>query len=191
MRMVVMVVAVLSACGQPKHPRSVDDCRVGVAAATGFGSAVLAGMALVIAAAPCSETETEVCDAGHDPEQFLIAPALAGSALLGASALIAANSYASCTTRGKQAERPELDVAGALVLANSPKETVETLVHGAGLDPEIARGIVAHRDGADGLPRTVDDDRFDSLAELRAIAGMDDAVLDRLIQRGRALRYAR
>jgi DNA uptake protein ComE-like DNA-binding protein len=84
--------------------------------------------------------------------------------------------------RSESAPGPSpVDVAGALVLANSPKETADTLAQGAGIERQIALRIVTHRET----------DRFDTLAELRAVSGVDDQVLDHLIQRGRSLGYAR
>ncbi|MFH1532105.1 MAG: phospholipase D-like domain-containing protein [Pseudomonadota bacterium] len=52
-----------------------------------------------------------------------------------------------------------------LALVNDPLTSYEVL-RGIGVWPQSAKSIVAHRDGADGLPGTADDDSFDDLREL-------------------------
>ena len=52
-----------------------------------------------------------------------------------------------------------------LALVNDPLTSYETL-RGIGVWPQSATSIVEHRDGADALPGTADDDLFDDLREL-------------------------
>ncbi|MCA9622102.1 MAG: hypothetical protein KC731_23925, partial [Myxococcales bacterium] len=46
-----------------------------------------------------------------------------------------------------------------------------------GLDKRAAENIIAHRDGADALPETSDDDLFESIAELDAVPYVGDTAL--------------
>lgn len=56
-----------------------------------------------------------------------------------------------------------------LTFLNDPQTSFEVLDSKVGLDSRAARQIVAHRDGADWLPMTADDNPIDSLEELEAI----------------------
>lgn len=93
-------------------------------------------------------------------------------------------------------EEPEpsftaIEQSGVLVLANSPKETAETLARGAGIAFPIASHIIAHRDGPDGVARTADDHRFARMTELRALPGVTRPVVLRLLRRATELNYVR
>jgi phosphatidylserine/phosphatidylglycerophosphate/cardiolipin synthase-like enzyme len=77
------------------------------------------------------------------------------------------------------------EARGVLLLVNDASETAATLKSGAGITSRVATNIVKHRDGADGLAGTADDDRFDTLAELDAIAYVGPATLEALVERAR------
>ncbi len=74
----------------------------------------------------------------------------------------------------------EAEAAGILAVVNSPGTTVATLDAAAGLDKRAAQNIIAHRDGADGLPLTSDDDPYDGISELAAIKYVGDVALSKL-----------
>jgi hypothetical protein len=60
--------------------------------------------------------------------------------------------------------------------------TTRALLDGeVGIDKRAAQGIVAHRDGADGVPLTADDDRFDTVEELDAVAYVGPSAFEKLI----------
>ena len=77
------------------------------------------------------------------------------------------------------------ETAAVLEVVNTASE--EELDLDAALDARAARNIARHRDGADGLPGTGDDDRFDDLAELDAIPYVGPVALERLVAYARAL----
>jgi phosphatidylserine/phosphatidylglycerophosphate/cardiolipin synthase-like enzyme len=81
------------------------------------------------------------------------------------------------------------EAIGVLRLVNDGAETAATLKAGAGITIRAAGNIVTHRDGADGAPGTADDDRFDTLAELDAIAYVGPATLSALIELARDKGY--
>jgi hypothetical protein len=62
-----------------------------------------------------------------------------------------------------------LEEAGLLAFANHQTTDVTRLDVDCALRSDAARNIIAHRDGADGVAGTGDDDRFDSVAELDAV----------------------
>ena len=80
----------------------------------------------------------------------------------------------------------DCELAEAVKFANDPSTSLEVL-SAAGVHTRARKGIVAHRDGADGQPGTADDDRFDSASELDdvryvgpvAFAALVAAVTDR------------
>lgn len=72
------------------------------------------------------------------------------------------------------------DAARILDLVNYPGTTLETLDIGARVDSRAAANIIAHRDGADGLALTADDDLFDDLAELQALSYVEGQALARI-----------
>ncbi len=69
--------------------------------------------------------------------------------------------------------------SGVLLVANSLDE--QGLDDEVGLDSRAARNIIAHRDGADAVPGSSDDELFDSLAELDAIKWVGPNALARLL----------
>jgi len=69
--------------------------------------------------------------------------------------------------------------AGVLRLVNAVSLAV--LDDDVGLDGRAAANIVAHRDGADGVRGTADDDPFGTIAELDAIPYVGPAALDSLV----------
>lgn len=74
------------------------------------------------------------------------------------------------------------DEAQALrALLNDPATTKEVLV-ASKLSSSIAKAIVAHRDGPDGLARTADDDVFETVREVDDISGIGPATLTKLVK---------
>jgi DNA uptake protein ComE-like DNA-binding protein len=68
--------------------------------------------------------------------------------------------------------------AALLALVNSASVTLLDL--DVGLDARAAENIVAHRDGADGVAGSADDDWFDDVAELDAVAYVGEAAIAKL-----------
>jgi DNA uptake protein ComE-like DNA-binding protein len=68
-----------------------------------------------------------------------------------------------------------------LDLVNYPGTDATLLDDEVALDRRAAENIIAHRDGADALCPTVDDDGFDDLAELDAIPYVGDAAFTKLV----------
>ena len=62
------------------------------------------------------------------------------------------------------------EAALVLALVNHPSTTEQLLDDDVRLDRRAAENIIVHRDGADGAYGTADDDQFDDLPELDAIA---------------------
>jgi phosphatidylserine/phosphatidylglycerophosphate/cardiolipin synthase-like enzyme len=71
--------------------------------------------------------------------------------------------------------------AAVLALVNDPAVDFDELDKDAGLSSRVARNIITHRDGADALPGTADDDRFDDLAELDAVPYLGAAAMAQLL----------
>jgi DNA uptake protein ComE-like DNA-binding protein len=67
-----------------------------------------------------------------------------------------------------------------LDLVNYPGTDFETLDVAAGLDKRAATNIIAHRNGADGIAPTGDDEPFTSLAELDAVPYVGPSALGKL-----------
>lgn len=76
---------------------------------------------------------------------------------------------------------PTPEALALLALVNDPGVDAEELDLGARLDRRAAYGIVGHRDGADGLPATDDDDLFDDVEEIDAVKYVGPYVLDQLL----------
>ena len=95
--------------------------------------------------------------------------------------------YAGKADGGIDEGSPE--ALGVLRLVNDAGETAATLKSGAGITSRVAGNIVKHRNGADGVAGTADDDRFDTLAELDAIPYVGPATLNALVERARDLGY--
>jgi hypothetical protein len=96
---------------------------------------------------------------------------------------------ASCATSGDPfADDGELaqaltpaEVSQVLELVNYPGVTEAELDTDAGLDGRAARAIAVHRAGPDGRFPSLDDDLFDTLAELDAISYVGNAALEDLV----------
>ncbi|MCA9618827.1 MAG: hypothetical protein KC731_07395 [Myxococcales bacterium] len=73
-----------------------------------------------------------------------------------------------------------------LILWAANESSLSELDVDAGLDKRAAENIVAHRDGADGVPSTSDDDRFDDIAELDAVPYVGPAALAALLAYAKA-----
>lgn len=73
------------------------------------------------------------------------------------------------------------DGVGLLALLNDPATTRSVLDDDVPLDSRAASGLIAHRDGADGLSGTADDDRFDDVAEVDAVKWVGEVSLERLV----------
>jgi hypothetical protein len=100
----VLVSAQLSACVSQVPQRRGDrlECNVSPAVVQGVAAAALLAGGILISTRPCSETEG--CDAGHDPIRFLTAPMLIGGALLTISTVVNVSRYSDCVSaaRAKQ-----------------------------------------------------------------------------------------
>lgn len=73
------------------------------------------------------------------------------------------------------------EVTAVLDLVNYPGVTGDELDADAGLDGRAARAIAAHRAGPDGRFPSLDDNLFDSLAELDAVPYVGNAALENLL----------
>jgi len=78
------------------------------------------------------------------------------------------------------------EALGVLALVNDPGSTASKLKSGARVTIRVANNIVGHRDGADAVAGTADDDTFDSLTELDAIPFVGPATLNALLEHARA-----
>jgi Proprotein convertase P-domain len=72
------------------------------------------------------------------------------------------------------------DAYGIVKLLNDPSTTFSVLDDLVPLDKRAATNLIAHRDGADGVRGTTDDDRFDTVAEVDAVPYVGDSALDHL-----------
>ena len=72
------------------------------------------------------------------------------------------------------------DAFGILDLLADRATTVALLDLDVGLDRRAATNLIVHRDGADGVPGTADDDAFGSIAEVDAIPYVGPTALERL-----------
>lgn len=72
------------------------------------------------------------------------------------------------------------DTARVLDLVNYPGTDVATLDVAAGLDSRAAKGIIAHRNGADGVSPSADDAPFADLATLDAVPYVGDVAFAKL-----------
>jgi hypothetical protein len=66
---------------------------------------------------------------------------------------------------------------GVLAFLNSPTTTVTVLDDDVPLDRRAATKLVAHRDGADGVAGTADDDRFDTVREVDDVPYVGETAL--------------
>ena len=73
------------------------------------------------------------------------------------------------------------EALGVLALVNDAQLTAPSLKSAAHVTARVANNIVKHRNGADGVAGTADDDRFDTLAELDAIPYVGPSTLEALL----------
>ena len=73
------------------------------------------------------------------------------------------------------------EALGVLAFLNDRGTTTTLLDEAVGLDRRAAKNLVSHRDGRDARPGTSDDDRFDTVAELDAVAYVGDSALEDLL----------
>ncbi len=76
-----------------------------------------------------------------------------------------------------------------LALVNDAAVDFALLDDDVGLDRRAAQNIIEHRDGPDATVETVDDDLFDNLGELDAIAYVGTSALDKLLAYAKAHGY--
>lgn len=79
--------------------------------------------------------------------------------------------------------------AAVLALVNDPAVDVTLLDIDVALDVRAATNIIAHRDGADAIPGTADDDLFDDIAEVDAVPYVGPAALQALLAYAQAHGY--
>jgi DNA uptake protein ComE-like DNA-binding protein len=72
------------------------------------------------------------------------------------------------------------EVKIVLAFLNDPATDFTTLDERVGLDVRAAQNLMDHRNGADGVYPSADDDRFDTLAEVDAIGFVGNVALDKL-----------
>ena len=72
------------------------------------------------------------------------------------------------------------DATAVLALVNYPGTDVDVLDNQVGLDTRAAHGIIAHRDGADGIAPSSDDVPFATIDELDAIPYVGDSAFTKL-----------
>ena len=70
---------------------------------------------------------------------------------------------------------------GVQRLLNSAETTLAVLDDDAGLDRRAAQNLIAHRDGPDRVYESSDDDPFESVAEIDAVAWVGPSSLQRLL----------
>ena len=104
--------------------------------------------------------------------------------------LVGLSGLAGCAGAGEPADATGQSTAAVnmstadarlvLDLVNYPGTGRALLDGQVGLDSRAAEGIVTHRDGADGLSPSADDDLFGDLAELDAVAYVGDSAIAKL-----------
>jgi DNA uptake protein ComE-like DNA-binding protein len=78
-------------------------------------------------------------------------------------------------------EEGSREALGVLAFVNDAATTLTVLDVDAALDSRAAKSILAHRDGADGLAGTKDDNAFDSVQELDDVKYVGDSALAALL----------
>lgn len=78
-------------------------------------------------------------------------------------------------------EEGSREALGVLAFVNDAATTLSVLDVDAALDSRAAKSIVAHRDGADGVHGTKDDDAFGSVQELDDVKYVGDSALAALL----------
>lgn len=81
------------------------------------------------------------------------------------------------------------EAAAVLALVNDPAVDQALLDDEVGLDKRAATNIIEHRDGADTLVGTSDDDLFDTIAELDGISYVGQSALGKLLAYAQANGY--
>ncbi|MEM6790115.1 MAG: hypothetical protein AAF715_21525 [Myxococcota bacterium] len=121
-----------------------------------------------------------------DDDLFASIAELDGVAYVGQAALEDLLAYAQAHGYGPSPDpggddptEAQLD-AGVLALVNDPGVDQPVLDEDVGLDRRAATNIIDHRDGADAVVGTADDDPFDSIAELDDVAFVGPSALQRL-----------
>jgi histidine triad (HIT) family protein len=98
-----------------------------------------------------------------------------------ASLVVAAGCVAEEPSEIAQAVAGTPDELALIRFLADPATTVAVLDEQVPLDRRAAQNLIAHRDGADGVAGTGDDDRFDSAAEVDAVAYVGPAAMDALV----------
>jgi phosphatidylserine/phosphatidylglycerophosphate/cardiolipin synthase-like enzyme len=81
------------------------------------------------------------------------------------------------------------EALAVLTLVNDRTVLGEELDVAAALDARAAAGIIAHREGPDGVQRTADDDLYDTVAELDAVPNVGPATLLALLAYAKSQGY--
>ena len=74
------------------------------------------------------------------------------------------------------------DAVGLLAFLNDPSTTVDVLDHEVPLDARAAKYLIAHRDGADGVFGTADDNLFDDVAEVDSVYWVGPKTINRIAE---------
>src|SRR5262245_6656363 len=75
---------------------------------------------------------------------------------------------------------PSSDAAMIVALVNYPGTDLKVLDDEAGLDSRAAQGLIAHRNGADGVAPSADDVLFIDLADVDAVPYVGDTAFTKL-----------
>lgn len=113
--------------------------------------------------------------------------------------VIALSLLAACTDQGaarddasdassaqRVLEEGSPEALGVLAMVNDRSTTFTLLDVDAALDKRAAQGLITHRDGADALPGTADDNLFDTVQEMDDVAYVGDSALAALLGYARA-----
>lgn len=108
-------------------------------------------------------------------------------ALLGIAASTFACAVESATEPGEPTEGSfeevvvsEQEVGIVLAFLNDPATDLETLDVRVGLEARAAENLIAHRNGADGVYPSADDDLYGTLAEVDAVPYVGDVALGQI-----------
>ena len=81
-----------------------------------------------------------------------------------------------------ESDSDEAKAEAVLLLVNDSAVALEDLDDGARLDARAALNIIEHRNGADGIAGTADDDNIDSISELDDLGYVGQTALERLTE---------
>ncbi len=112
--------------------------------------------------------------------------ATAGTATLGCRGEDAAQSLDATSTGQAAILDGTPESVGVLGFLNAPTTTFLVLDEQVPLDRRAAENLIAHRDGADGVPGTADDNPFDDIAEVDDVPYVGPATLAKLLAFARA-----